>query len=199
MVVGHSSTHLQGLLDLLNAGHDSARNALLQGSLDRFRRLARKMFPRFSRLRKLDETDDVVQKALLRLHRALDRVKPKDVRAYVGLAARQVRWVLCDLAHKAAAVRDVEFDGGSEEGPPAPTAEPTDLLEWSEFHAKIGTLPDEEREVFDLLLYQGLSQVEAAALLQTSLRTVKRRWQSARLMLREALRGEWPSLEGDRR
>jgi DNA-directed RNA polymerase specialized sigma24 family protein len=46
-----------------------------------------------------------------------------------------------------------------------------------------------------LLLYQGLSQPEAAEFLQTSLSTVKRRWQKARLMLRDALHGEWPSLE----
>jgi DNA-directed RNA polymerase specialized sigma24 family protein len=70
-------------------------------------------------------------------------------------------------------------------------------VEWSDFHARIEALPDEEREMFDILLYEGMSQPEAAIVLQTSLRTVKRRWQRARLMLQQALRGEWPSLEGD--
>ncbi|MBL8798147.1 MAG: helix-turn-helix domain-containing protein, partial [Planctomycetia bacterium] len=45
---------------------------------------------------------------------------------------------------------------------------------------------------FDLLFYQGLSQAEAAALLNVSERTVKRRWQSARLQLHDALGGEFP-------
>ncbi len=53
-------------------------------------------------------------------------------------------------------------------------------------------LPAEEREVFDLLWYQELSQAEAAALLGVSERTIKRRWQSARIMLHDALKGEIP-------
>ena len=75
--------------------------------------------------------------------------------------------------------------------------EPSDVLEWGEFHKRIESLPNEEREMFDLLFYEGISQPEAAAILRTSLRTVKRRWQRARLMLRDAMRGEWPALEGD--
>src|SRR5262249_22104976 len=70
--------------------------------------------------------------------------------------------------------------------------EPSRLAAWSEFHEQIGALPDEEREVFDLLWYQGLSQAEAAELLEVSGRTVKRRRQAARLKLHEALQGEVP-------
>jgi RNA polymerase sigma-70 factor (ECF subfamily) len=70
--------------------------------------------------------------------------------------------------------------------------EPSRLAAWGEFHEQIGALPDEEREVFDLLWYQSLSQAEAAELLGVSERTVKRRWLSARLALREALQGEIP-------
>jgi RNA polymerase sigma factor (sigma-70 family) len=199
-----SSTHLQHLLDRLHAGDDSARDVLVQHSVERFRVLARKMFRRQSDLRKFDETDDVLQKALVRLYRALVKVRPPDVRAFAGLAARQIRWVLHDLAAQALAAKHITygndvFAGGSPEQdePAAPLGEPSDVLEWGEFHKHIESLPDEEREMFDLLFYEGLSQPEAAALLQTSLRTVKRRWQRARLMLRDAMRGDWPALEGD--
>jgi RNA polymerase sigma-70 factor (ECF subfamily) len=48
-------------------------------------------------------------------------------------------------------------------------------------------LPDEEREVVNLLFYGGLTQQEAARVLGVSLRTVKRRWQSARCRLYEKL------------
>jgi RNA polymerase sigma-70 factor (ECF subfamily) len=48
-------------------------------------------------------------------------------------------------------------------------------------------LPDEEREVVNLLWYDELTQEEVATVLNVSLRTVKRRWQSARLKLAEAL------------
>jgi RNA polymerase sigma-70 factor (ECF subfamily) len=192
-----SSTQLQQLLDRLQGGDDSARDVLVQYSVERFRSLARRMFRQKADLRKLDETDDVLQKALVRLHRALATVKPPDVRAYVGLAARQIRWVLHDLASSAAADKRVNYaaDLLAEKEPVAPVGEPSTLLEWGEFHKRIEALPDDEREMFDLLLYQGLSQPEAAEVLKTSLRTVKRRWQSARLRLRDALRGNWPTLE----
>jgi len=72
------------------------------------------------------------------------------------------------------------------------SSEPSRLAAWGEFHEQIGALPEEEREVFDLLWYQGLSQAEAAELLGVSERTVKRRWQQARLELHEALQGEMP-------
>ncbi len=195
-----SSTQLQRLLDRLHAGDDAARDALVQHGVERFRVLARRMFRRQSDLRRIDETDDVLQKALVRLHRALATVKPPDVRAFVGLAARQIRWVLHDLARQAAAARSItSIDGLPPEDEPGATAgEPSDVAEWSEFHKRIEALPDEEREMFDLLLYEGMSQLEAAALLQTSVRTVKRRWQSARLRLRDALRGEFPALEDGR-
>ena len=44
----------------------------------------------------------------------------------------------------------------------------------------------------DLLYYQGLTQAEAAEVLGVSERTVKRRWQAARLALHDALGGEIP-------
>lgn len=73
--------------------------------------------------------------------------------------------------------------------------EPASLAEWTDFHRLIDALPEEERTIFDLLLYQGLSQTEAAQLLQLSPRTIKRRWQKARLRLQQELEGQWPPLE----
>jgi RNA polymerase sigma-70 factor (ECF subfamily) len=53
-------------------------------------------------------------------------------------------------------------------------------------------LPEAEREVFDLLWYQGLHQDEAAAALGVTVRTVKNRWRSAKLALQRLL-GQGPS------
>jgi RNA polymerase sigma-70 factor (ECF subfamily) len=76
---------------------------------------------------------------------------------------------------------------------PADAAADADqLAAWTDFHTQVERLPDEERAVFDLLWYQELSQVEAAELLNISLRTVKRRWASARLKLHQALDGALP-------
>ena len=58
----------------------------------------------------------------------------------------------------------------------------------------MGQLPDEEREVFDLIFYQELSQADAAELLDVSVRTVKRRWRSAKLLLHDVMDGELPGI-----
>jgi RNA polymerase sigma-70 factor (ECF subfamily) len=48
-------------------------------------------------------------------------------------------------------------------------------------------LPEPEREVFDLVRIQGLTQAEAAAVVGVSERTVQRRLNRARLLLVEQL------------
>ncbi len=48
------------------------------------------------------------------------------------------------------------------------------------------------REVFGLIWYHGLTQREAAAVLDVSERTVRGRWQEARLAMRRALGGQLP-------
>jgi RNA polymerase sigma-70 factor (ECF subfamily) len=61
--------------------------------------------------------------------------------------------------------------------------EPEDLAQWTQFHTLVESLPEDEREVFNLLFYEALTQEEAAQLLGVNVRTIKRRWQSARLKL----------------
>jgi RNA polymerase sigma-70 factor (ECF subfamily) len=190
------SARLQHLLALVQADHDSARNPLLQFALERFRQLAHRMFHRHDDLRALYDTDDVLQQALVRLNRALSEIKPGELRALFSLMARQIRWVLLDLARKNGAAKAVEYNQSraEENAPRDPDGEPGDLLEWTSFHEAIENLPAESREMFDLLFYEGLSQTEAAEILRVTTRTVKRRWQSARLLLQAALHGDRPPL-----
>jgi RNA polymerase sigma-70 factor (ECF subfamily) len=147
----------------------------------------------------------VLQNAAIRLHRTLRQLPVETARDFFRLAALNIRRELLDLAkhyygpqgHGAHHVTRGPGDTASGDGPwaeaPADLSrEPSRLAAWGEFHERIGALPDEEREVFDLLWYQGLSQAEAAELLGVSERTVKRRWQAARLKLHDALGGEVP-------
>jgi RNA polymerase sigma-70 factor (ECF subfamily) len=153
----------------------------------------------YPRLRRWEQTDDVLQNALLRLHRSLAEVRPESVRHFIGLAATQIRRSLMDLtrhhfgpegsaAHHHTDGNDIERNEIVNQAP----AKPESLERWNHFHQCVETLPDKERELFDLLWYQGLSQNEAANVLGVDLRTVKRRWQSARIMIHEALGGESP-------
>jgi RNA polymerase sigma-70 factor (ECF subfamily) len=198
------STGIQLLLDGLRASGD-VRAALLARAFDRLRLLARRMFRRFRDLRAAVETDDVLQGAAARLHRSLPEVLPGSVLQFFGLAARQTRRELLDLVRRFRTAGEAGVERVAYLSAPASTAhhpalarqedpegEPSTLEEWSDFHRAVEGLPDEEREAFDLLWYQGLTQPEAAALLDVSPRTVKRRWRSARLLLHQRLHGDWP-------
>lgn len=187
----NTTAHLQELLDQLHDGQTGARDALLEQSLGRVRILAQKMFRRQSDLRALDETDDVASKAMLRLHRSLEEVKPPNVRALLGLAAQHIRWVLNDLAREKANHSCLSYGPRTPEPQPS-TEGPTGFLEWAEFHEKVEALPDQEREIFDALFYQGLEQAEASELLGIPLRTLKRRWREARVRLVDAMQGRMP-------
>jgi RNA polymerase sigma-70 factor (ECF subfamily) len=199
------SVRVQGWLDRLRAGDESARNELLNCACERLTRLTRKMLKGYPRLKRWEQTDDVLQNAALRLHRALGQVRPAGPADFFRLAALSIRRELLDLAkhyygphgqgaNHASLGAGRESEGGPQGSlePPAATDDPGRLAAWTEFHSQVDRLPEEERTVFDLLWYQELSQAEAAVLLQVSARTVKRRWQSARLKLHQALEGRLP-------
>jgi RNA polymerase sigma-70 factor (ECF subfamily) len=75
------------------------------------------------------------------------------------------------------------------------TYEPTRLAYWSEFHLRVQSLDAELRDVMDIVWYQGLSQAEAANILNVSERTVQRRWRQACLELHDALNGLPPGFQ----
>ena len=199
------TVQIQAWLDRLRGGDESARDELLACACERLRNLARKMLRGYPNVRRWEQTDDVLQNAALRLHRTLGQMPVQTPRDFFRLAALNIRRELLDLAkhyygpqgqgahHATRGPGDTA--GGEGPGAEAPadlSGEPVRLAAWGEFHERIGALPDEEREAFDLLWYQGLSQAEAAEVLGVSERTVKRRWQAARLRLHEALGGEVP-------
>ena len=66
------------------------------------------------------------------------------------------------------------------------------LDQWTEFHEAAAGLPESQREVFDLVWYHGLSQSEVASVQHVSVRTVKKRWNAARLAIYDALGGRLP-------
>lgn len=183
------------LIERLRFGDASAREEMLHHACERLRRLTRKMFHSYPSLRRWEETDDVYQNAMLRLHRALGAMRVGSVRHFFNLAAQQVRWELLDLAKHhfgpACAGARHHSDGVAPEDRGGKlrdrAEEPEDLADWTEFHAQVEMLPDEEREVVNLIYYEGLGQSEVAELLGVSVRTVKRRWQSARFHLYQAV------------
>jgi RNA polymerase sigma factor (sigma-70 family) len=195
---------IKARIDQLRQGDESARSALLECACERLTRLARRMLKGFPRVHRCEQTDDVIQNALVRLRRALETTSPASVRSFVNLAAVQIRRELIDLARHyegptgmAAHHESRNPSNGSPESPvervaTADTNDPARLEAWSTFHRPVESLSTEDREVFDLLWYQGLTQGEAAEILGLSEKTVNRRWVAARMKRGMALGGQVP-------
>ncbi len=204
MPQGDFSTQIQRCIDRLRAGDASARDELLAHASERLVRLTRKMLRDFPGVHRWEDTDDVLQNAVMRLCRALGEVQPPTVVDFFRLAAAQIRRELIDLArhysgaHGPGANRaGADLSGktpSARPDPPDSTRDPDRLGAWTDFHREVEMLPAEEHDVFDLLFYQGLSQAESAAVLDVAEITIKRRWRAARMRLVQALGGRLPGL-----
>jgi RNA polymerase sigma-70 factor (ECF subfamily) len=198
------TTQLHGWLDRLDAGDLQAREELLRNVGKRLERLAHKMLGRFPTVRGWADSGDVVQNATLRLLRALKQVRPATVRDFFGLAAEQMRRELVDLARQASRGRRLGLASAAPPGSPDETLvdfpaiddDDDDLELWEQFHNSVATLPDEEREVVSLIYYHGWSQQRVGQLMRMAERTVRRRWRTACLRLRDRLNGRLPGHNG---
>jgi RNA polymerase sigma-70 factor (ECF subfamily) len=199
-VNGHTAV-LGRWLERLREGDEAARSEVVNHTCQRLEALTKRMLRHYPRLRRWEQTSDVLQNAVLRLHRSLATVRPESPAQFYGLAAAQIRRELTDLARHhfgpEGAAAHHHTDGADRAGGPVgnkadPGGEPSTLAEWTDFHEKVQRLAEAEREVFDLLWYEGLTQAEAAQVLGVRERTVKNRWRSAKLGLQRLL-GEGPS------
>ena len=192
-------------LEKLRSGDASARECLVNFTFERLQRMAKKMKHDFDRVGRWEQTDDIVQNATIRLLQAIDGVEIRDVRHFYRLAALQIRRELIDLCrhyhgplgaaanHQTQRGRSDQTNGRPEFERAETISDPSSMQEWGEFHTSVNELPEQQREVFELVWYHELSQPEIAELLGISTRQVKRIWRSAKLSLYEQLNGEIPS------
>jgi RNA polymerase sigma factor (sigma-70 family) len=196
-------TPIQDCLNRIRAGDAAARADLIRVSGERLLLMTRKMLSRYPGVRRWEESDDVLQNVLLRLHRALEKVPLDATRDFLAIAAVNIRRELIDLFRhyygpEGIGANHATPDTNLADVPPAEAAcdprpnDPAACAVWRELHEQVNALPEEEREVVDLLWYYGMSPKEVAAFLGVSARTVRRRWQTARLHLAEVLRAELP-------
>ena len=106
-----------------------------------------KSFPSVSRW---SQTDDVLQNAIVRLHRSLADVKPENPAMFYGLAATQIRRELIDLARKFTGALGVGHNHESDVKESVPRHQsrdlkPENLEAWARFHEAIEKLNDASR------------------------------------------------------
>jgi RNA polymerase sigma factor (sigma-70 family) len=149
--------------------------------------LLRRSYPRLMQPPLNLETDELLDGVVAGLLTALRKIRPQTVRQFFALANQHMRWQLNDLARlldeqpRAAALL--------ESGVAAPPRSTDSVLSQDarRMLQAIEGLPEDEREVFDLVRIQGLTYAEAAGLIGVSMKTVQRRLNRARLLLAEQL------------
>jgi RNA polymerase sigma-70 factor (ECF subfamily) len=109
-----------------------------------------------------------------RLLKALREARPTSVRQFFALAGQHMRWELNDIARRLdEQPAAVELDAGAV---PAPSSSDSSLTpDARRMLDAIDRLPEGEREAFDLVRIQGMTQAEAAGVLGVSAMTVNRR------------------------
>jgi RNA polymerase sigma-70 factor (ECF subfamily) len=120
------------------------------------------------------QADEMLSAVVERLMKALREARPKDVRQFFSLASQHMRWELNDMARRLDEQPSVvELREGLA---PAPVSSDTGLTPNARrILEAIDCLPEDEREVFDLVRIQGMSQADAARVVGVSPMTVNRR------------------------
>jgi RNA polymerase sigma factor (sigma-70 family) len=183
---------IQRYLDEL--GGDSPAEPIVQALLDRsVRRLhllcgtmLHRSYPRLAQPPSNVQADELLSAVTERLLKALREARPQSVRQLFALANQHMRWELNDLARR---LDNQPAAVGLNEGiVAAPASSASGLTpDGLRMLRAIGELPEDEREVFDLVRIQGMTQVEAAQLLDVSTVTVKRRLTRGLRLLAERL------------
>src|SRR5262249_13283547 len=184
---------IQRYLDALPG--DSAAGPLIRGLLERAAgrlrllcaNLLYKSYPRLARPPVNLEADELLGGVVAGLLTALRATRPPTVRRFFALANQHMRWQLNDLARRldeqpaAAAL--------AEAGVAAPPGSTGSGLtpDGRRMLGAIEGLPEDEREVFDLVGIHGLTHAEAAAVVGGSVETVQRRLHRARPLPAERL------------
>ena len=183
---------VQRYLDELagDAPADPIVRALLDRAVRRLHQLCstllHRTYPRLARPPLNLQADEMLSSVVERLLKALREARPGTVRQFFALACQHMRWELNDLARRLdERPVAVEIHDGLV---PAPASSDSGLTpDGRRMLEAIANLPDSEREAFDLVRIQGMTQVEAAQVLGVSTMTVKRRLNRGLQLLTESL------------
>jgi RNA polymerase sigma-70 factor (ECF subfamily) len=171
---------VQRYLDELAGGSptEPVVRALLDRSVRRLHQLCATLlyraYPRLTRPPLNLQADEMLGAVVERLLKALRQARPASVRQFFALAGQHLRWELNDIARR---LDEQPVVGALHEGVgTAPAGSDSGLTpDARRMLAAIDRLPEGEREVFDLVRIQGLTQAEAAQVLGVSAMTVNRR------------------------
>jgi RNA polymerase sigma-70 factor (ECF subfamily) len=128
------------------------------------------------------QPDELTGAVVERLLKAMRSIRPQTVRQFFALVNQHMRWELNDLARRLdERPTVVQLDEKRTTAPPSSGS--TLTPNGHRMLQAIEQLPDHEREAFELVRVQGLTQVEAAGVLGVCTKTVQRRLNGALVLL----------------
>jgi RNA polymerase sigma factor (sigma-70 family) len=193
----HTTAVVQRYLDDLAGGSptEPVVRALLDRAVRRLHQLCATLlyrsYPRLTRPPLNLQADEMLSAVVERLLKALREARPASVRQFFALAGQHMRWELNDMArHLDEQPAAVELHDGVV---PAPDSSDSGLTpDAHRMLEAIDRLPEGEREAFDLVRIQGMTQAEAAGVLGVSVMTVNRRLNHSLQLLTATLRDLCP-------
>ncbi|WP_296456317.1 sigma-70 family RNA polymerase sigma factor [Rubinisphaera sp.] len=199
---------VEEIITRLNAGDEAAKEELITAAYNRMMAMTRKIKRSYQNVNRWEQTEDIFQQAAVRMHKALVSMEINDEQHFWRLTAQHIRWTLIEVSRKhygpngvgknhvsvgnvmrdegAGAENDFAFD------PAEVTGDIHAMETWGDFHQMIERLPEEERQVVDLLWYHGMTQDAAAKVLKITTRRFRRLWRQARMSLHEMMEGRDP-------
>ena len=197
----HTTAVVQCYLDALagDTPPEQAVRGLLDRAVGRLHQLCaallHRSYPRLTRPPLNLQADELLGAVVERLLKALREARPRTVRQFFGLASQHMRWELNEMARRLdGQPAPLELREGLV---PAPASSGSGLSPGSRrMLAAIADLPEPEREAFDLVRIQGLTQAEAGEVLGVSAATVNRRLNRGLQLLLEMLDDLRPDEDG---
>jgi RNA polymerase sigma factor (sigma-70 family) len=197
----HTTAIVQRYLEELagDAPTEPIIRALLDQAVRRLEQLCATLlhrgYPRLTRPPLNVQSAEMLSAVVERLLKALKEARPANVRQFFALAGQHTRWELNDLARRLdTQPRLAELPDGV--ALPAASSESGLTPNGRRMIEAIDGLPEEEREAFDLVRIQGLTQTEAAEVLGVAPKTVKRRLDRGLRILTERLSDLHPGPAG---
>lgn len=165
-----------------NQSSDSERDELLAAVYDELRRASAKLLRRDVGYLTLQPTE-LVNEAVMRVMN-LDRMNWQDRQHMFATCSRVLRQAMIDAIRKRrAAKRQIPEVGILA----ADAGMPVDIERLDDALTRLETLSPDLTRIVELRFFVGLTVEEIAAVNGESERTVKRRWQAARLWLADAM------------
>jgi RNA polymerase sigma-70 factor (ECF subfamily) len=195
-----TSAAVQRYLDELAADSpaEAVVRALLGRAVHRLQKLCASLlyrsYPRLTRPPANLQPDEMLGAVVERLIKALREARPATPRQFFALACQHIRWELNEMARRLD--EQPAAEELREELVPTPASSDSGLTpNGRRILAAVDQLPEGEREAFDLVEIQGLSQAEAAKVLEVSVATVNRRLNRGLQLLTATLADLYPGEE----